>query len=134
MSNHDIKLYNPLIVSSTQGILNTIEYLLFQISYFQKRQIQRSLRKKGTLSQNFGGEGGRRRLCPPPPLLRRACIMAVYYKMRQILLQNTTAILLQNMRRKFITKCDSYYKLRQYSLYSESKLSGSLFYSLTRVP
>ena len=57
--------------------------------------------------------------------------MTVYYKMRQILLQNATAILLQNttevyykMRQvcydnvtfitrcdNFITKCDSYYKL-----------------------
>ena len=43
-------------------------------------------------------------------------IMALYYKMRQILLQNATAILLQNatevyykMRQRFfITKCDSF--------------------------
>ena len=41
--------------------------------------------------------------------------------MRQILLQNVTAIFLQNMtevyyktRQVFITKCDVYYKLRQY--------------------
>ena len=42
--------------------------------------------------------------------------MALYYKMRQILLQNATAILLQNatevyykMRQRFfITKCDSF--------------------------
>ena len=67
--------------------------------------------------------------------------MTVFYKMRQILLQNATAILLQNapevyykMRQLFyykmrqllqnatillqnarvITKCDLYYKLRQY--------------------
>ena len=31
MSHYDIKLYNPLIVNSTQGILDIIEYLLFQI-------------------------------------------------------------------------------------------------------
>ena len=45
--------------------------------------------------------------------------MALYYKMRQILLQNATAILLQNatevyykMRQRFfITKCDSSYKM-----------------------
>ena len=30
-AHHDIKLYNPLIVNSTEGILNTIEYFLFQI-------------------------------------------------------------------------------------------------------
>ena len=67
--------------------------------------------------------------------------MTVYYKMRQILLQNATAILLQNAREVYyqicqffyykmqqllqnatillqdatvITKCDVYYKLRQY--------------------
>ena len=71
--------------------------------------------------------------------------MTVYYKMRQILLQNATAILLQNatevyykmrqvfyckMRQllqiatillqnaTFITKCDIYYKLRPYKLWS----------------
>ena len=43
--------------------------------------------------------------------------MTVYYKMRQILLQNTTAILLQNVRvitncDNFITNCDRYYKMR----------------------
>ena len=52
--------------------------------------------------------------------------MTVYYKMLQMLFQNVTAILLQNatevdykMRKDFITKCDSfitkndsYYKLR----------------------
>ena len=31
MFYHDIKLCNPLIVNSTQGIFNAIEYLLFQI-------------------------------------------------------------------------------------------------------
>ena len=41
MSHHDInpnkaglfmiKIYNTLIINSTEGILNTIEYLLFQI-------------------------------------------------------------------------------------------------------
>ena len=36
----------------------------------------------------------------------------VYYKMCQVLLQNTTVITNCN---DFITKCDSYYKLRQYS-------------------
>ena len=53
--------------------------------------------------------------------------MALYYKMRQIVLQNATAILLQNatkvyykMRQVFFTKCDSfiikcasYYKMRR---------------------
>ena len=39
MCHHDIKLYNPLVVNSTQDILNTIEYLLFQIKYFQRRQL-----------------------------------------------------------------------------------------------
>ena len=56
--------------------------------------------------------------------------MTVYYKMRQILLQNATAILLQNasgfllqnttvllQNATAITKCDVYYKLRQYVLY-----------------
>ena len=43
--------------------------------------------------------------------------MTVYYKMRQILLQNATAILLQNatevnykMGQDFITKCNSFIK------------------------
>ena len=67
--------------------------------------------------------------------------MMVYYKMQQILLQNATAILLQNAREVYyqmcqffyykmqqllqnatillqdaavVTKCDVYYKLRQY--------------------
>ena len=52
--------------------------------------------------------------------------MIVYYKMRQVLLQNATAILLQNATGfllqnttvitkcdDFITKCDSYYKIRR---------------------
>ena len=53
--------------------------------------------------------------------------MAFYYKMRQILLQNAAAILLQNATKvyykvrqdfyyksdSFITKCDSYYKMRR---------------------
>ena len=46
--------------------------------------------------------------------------MTLYHKMRKILLQNATAILLQNvtevyykMRRFFISKCDSYYKMRR---------------------
>ena len=44
--------------------------------------------------------------------------MTLYYKMRQILLQNATAILLQNATvitncDDFITKCDSYYKMRR---------------------
>ena len=49
--------------------------------------------------------------------------MTVYYKMRQMLLQNATAILLQNMTKcvkffitkcdSFIAKCDSYYKMRR---------------------
>ena len=50
-----------------------------------------------------------------------------YYKMRQILLQNKTAILLQNatvllqnatillQNTTVITKCNIYYKLRQYN-------------------
>ena len=55
-------------------------------------------------------------------------VMTVYYKMRQILLQNATAILLQNATEvyykmhqvfitkcdSFITKCDSYYKYRRF--------------------
>ena len=41
-------------------------------------------------------------------------IMTLYYKMRQILLQNAT-ILLQNPT--LITKCNVYYKLRQYQKY-----------------
>ena len=47
--------------------------------------------------------------------------MTLYYKMRQILLQNATAILLQNatvllQNAAIITKCDVYYKLREYIL------------------
>ena len=43
--------------------------------------------------------------------------MTVYYKIRQMLLQNATAILLQNETvitkcDNFITKCDRYYKVR----------------------
>ena len=45
--------------------------------------------------------------------------MTLYYKMRQILLENAKALLLQNatevyykMHDVFITKCDSYYKMR----------------------
>ena len=30
MSHHGIKFYDPLIANSTEAILNTIEYLLFQ--------------------------------------------------------------------------------------------------------
>ena len=68
MSHHVITLYNPLIVNSTQGILYTIEYLLFQIKYFQKRHILKGF-SKGSLPENFGGEGGDRRpLCPSAPL------------------------------------------------------------------
>ena len=62
-------------------------------------------------------------------------VMTVYYKMRHILLQNKTAILFQNVTEVYykmrhslqnetillqnaivITKCDVYYKLRQYKL------------------
>ena len=39
MCQMGIKPYNPLIVNSTQDILNTNEYLLFQIKYFQRRNI-----------------------------------------------------------------------------------------------
>ena len=42
-------------------------------------------------------------------------ITRVYYKMRQILLQNATNFLLQNGT--VITKCDVYYKLRQYNVF-----------------
>ena len=41
--------------------------------------------------------------------------MTLYYKIRQVLLQNAAAILLQNATEVYITKCDSYYKLRQYT-------------------
>ena len=47
-------------------------------------------------------------------------VVTVYCKMRQVLLQNTTAILLQNatenyykMCEVFITKCEFYYKMRR---------------------
>ena len=45
-------------------------------------------------------------------------IMTLYYKMRQILLQNATAVLLQNAIvitnwDNFITKCDSHYTFRR---------------------
>ena len=68
--------------------------------------------------------------------------MIAYYKMRQILLQYTTAILLQNgtevyfkMRQLLqiatillqnaavITKCDVYYKLRQYRQYTKKYIN-----------
>ena len=47
--------------------------------------------------------------------------MTVYYKMRQILLLNAAAVLLQIatvllQNATVITKCDVYYKLRQYNL------------------
>ena len=58
MTHHDIELYNPLIVNSTQGILNTIEYLLFYIKFFQKRHNERALRKKGHTVSKLWGEGG----------------------------------------------------------------------------
>ena len=34
-----LNFYNPLIINSTLDMLNTTEYLLFQIKYFQKRHI-----------------------------------------------------------------------------------------------
>ena len=42
--------------------------------------------------------------------------MTVYYKMRQILqiLYFIRQLFYSKMRQKFITKCDSYYKLRQF--------------------
>ena len=55
MSHHDIKLYNQLIVNSAQGFHNTIEYLLSQIQYFQKKKFKGLFEKKSTLSENFGG-------------------------------------------------------------------------------
>ena len=67
MFHHVITLYNPLIVNSTQGILYAIEYLLFQIKYFQKRHILKGF-SKGSLPENFGGEGGADD--PSAPLLR----------------------------------------------------------------
>ena len=57
-------------------------------------------------------------------------IMALYCKTRQILIQNATAVLLQNETvllqnetiitncDNFITKCNVYYKLRQYNYLS----------------
>ena len=77
MSHHDIKLYNQLIVNSAQGFHNTIEYLLFQIQYFQKKKFKGLFEKKSTLSENFGGGD----LFPTPKvgtyapyLLWRVCI------------------------------------------------------------
>ena len=64
MFHHVITLYNPLIVNSTQGILYAIEYLLFQIKYFQKRHIF-----EGLIARKLWGRGGGRRpLCPSAPL------------------------------------------------------------------
>ena len=46
-------------------------------------------------------------------------IMTLYYQIRQTLLQNVTAILLQNSTKvyykcnSFVTKCDSYYKIQR---------------------
>ena len=41
--------------------------------------------------------------------------MTVYYKMRQILLQNATAILLQNAAKVYYKMCQIfYYKMRQF--------------------
>ena len=68
--------------------------------------------------------------------------MTVYYKMRQILLQNGTAILLQDVSGfllqivtillqnvtvitncdDFITKCDVYCKLRQHNIQNDPKV------------
>ena len=56
--------------------------------------------------------------------------MAVYYKRRQILLQNTTAILLQNASgffNNFIIKCDSYYK------YDDFITKGNIYYKMRRL-
>ena len=45
--------------------------------------------------------------------------MTLYYQIRQTLLQNVTAILLQNSTKvyykcnSFVTKCDSYYKIQR---------------------
>ena len=52
MSHHDIKLHNLLIVNSTQDILTTIEYLLFQIKYFQKDKF------KGLFDSSFPATEG----------------------------------------------------------------------------
>ena len=40
-------------------------------------------------------------------------LFQVYYKVRQVLLQSATAFLLQSAT-SVITKCDRYYKVRQY--------------------
>ena len=57
MTHHDIKLCNPLIVNSTQGTLNTIEYLLCQIKYFQKKtHLKGSLEKRAHYQQTFRGQ------------------------------------------------------------------------------
>ena len=74
-------------------------------------------------------------------------IMALYYKMQQILLENVTAILLQNVTEvynktrqifyckmdSFITKCDIYYEMRLLlqiaTIHSYNKLSKELSHS-----
>ena len=57
MSYHDIKLYNQLVVNSTQGILNTIGYLLFQIYVFKNSKFKGLFEKKDTFSENVWGAG-----------------------------------------------------------------------------
>ena len=64
MTHHDIKLYNPLIVNSTQGILNTIEYLLLEIKYFQKKAHLKGSSKKREHCQQILRE--QTRPLPPP--------------------------------------------------------------------
>ena len=62
MTHHDIELYNPLIVNSTQGILNTIEYLPFYVKHFQKKAyLKGSSRKRAYCQQTLGEQ-------TPPPL------------------------------------------------------------------
>ena len=85
-----------------------------------------------TVSELLRANQQRGKITPHPPRLRLTdiqrsmsmlldtrshiwLIMTLYYKMRQVLLQNATAILLQNATEVYITKCDSYYKLRQYT-------------------
>ena len=67
--------------------------------------------------------------------------MTLYYKMRQTLLQNATAILLQNAAKvyqkmlqifslkvqHFITKCSSYYKMRLCYYKKRQLLKNALF-------
>ena len=87
MSHHDIKLYNLLIVSLTQGILNAIEYLIFQIKY--KKTCLKVFSKKRVHCQKTLGEGGGGGADIPsaPPAPEGLCFVAKSHRChtRQIL-------------------------------------------------